>query len=190
MDSTVFKTTADFIGEVAATVGKHSDWFLVVRLHPKEAWHVDSSGREDFPGEYLWDNTLQAMEATGIKLPANCLIVSGPDVSTYQLMERSSVGVTINSQAGLEMLLLGKPVVTAGRCFYARKNFTHDVCQRGELEAALVAAMESGLSSSQKEELDVFCQYLFAHDLLPKDPLLAGQREKRLREILGEEDKR
>lgn len=185
MDSTIFKTTAEFIGEVAAIVGRHADWFLVVRLHPKEAWHVDSSGRDDFPGEYLWDNTLRAIEASGAELPKNCLVVSGPDVSTYELMELSEVGVTINSQAGLEMLLLGKPVLTAGRCFYANKSFTRDVDQREKLEAALIAATESGLSSSERSELNVFCQYLFAHYLLPKEPRLTGQREKRLREILG-----
>ncbi len=189
MDSTIFKTTADFIVEVANIAGRHADWFLVVRLHPKEAWHVDSSGRDDFPGEYLWDNTLQSINASGVKLPDNCLVVSGPDVSTYQLMERSQVGVTINSQAGLEMLLLGKPVVTAGRCFYANKGFTHDVVQRDDLEAALLAAMAIGLSSSQKKELDLFLSYLLGHYLLPKAPRLAGQREKRLREILGEEDR-
>lgn len=189
MDSTIFKTTADFVVEVANIAGRHADWFLVVRLHPKEAWHVDSSGRDDFPGEYLWDNTLQAINAAGVKLPDNCVVVSGPDVSTYQLMERSQVGATINSQAGLEMLLLGKPVVTAGRCLYANKGFTHDVGQRDNLEAALVAAMEIGLSNSEKKELDVFLHYLFGHYLLPKDPRLAGQREKRFREILGVEDK-
>jgi hypothetical protein len=189
MDSTIYKTTADFIGEVADITSRHPEWFLVVRLHPKEAWHVDSSGRDDFPGEYLWDNTLNEIEASGVQLPSNCCVVSGPDVSTYQLMERSEVGVTINSQAGLEMLLLGKPVVTAGRCFYANKGFTHDVVQRNDLEAALLAAMAIGLSSHQKKELDLFLSYLLGHYLLPKAPRLAGQREKRLREILGEENR-
>lgn len=187
MDSTIFKTTADFIGEVGAIIGRHLDWFLVVRLHPKEAWHVDSSGRDDFPGEFLWDNTLQAIHACGIKLPKNCILVSGPGVSTYQLMERSRVGITINSQAGLEMLLLGKPVVTVGRCFYANKGFTHDINQSDEIEPRLIAAINSGLSSYEKKELHIFCQYLFSHYLLPKDPHLAGQRENRLREILGAE---
>ena len=83
------------------------------------------------------------------------------------------------------MLLLGKPVLTTGRCFYANKSFTRDVDQREQLEAALVVATESRLSRSERSELNVFCQYLFGHYLLPKDPRLAGQREKRLREILG-----
>ena len=120
-----------------------------------------------------------------MKLPPNCLVVSGPDVSTYQLMERSEVGVTINSQAGLEMLLMGKPVVTAGRCFYANKGFTHDVGQRNNLENSLLAAMDFGLSDSEKKELGIFTKYLIAHYMLPKNPCSAGQREMRLREILA-----
>jgi capsule polysaccharide export protein KpsC/LpsZ len=99
-------------------------------------------------------------------------------------MERASIGVTINSQAGLEMLLLGKPMVTAGRCFYSKNGFTYDLFQKSDLESKIIEAMQAGLTDSAKEELYEFSSYLFDHYLLPKDLLLSVQKVNRLREIL------
>lgn len=185
LDSTIYQSTTDFIIAVADVAARHPDWFLVVRLHPKEAWHIDNRERKDGPGEYVWDNTLEALKASGYPLPPNCLLVSGPHISTHELMERADVGLTINSQAGLEMLLLGKPVVTAGRCTYAGHGFTFDVTHRGELESRIIKAMETGLTPEARQEIEAFSRYLFGHYLLPKDPALAAQRSERLREIFG-----
>lgn len=185
LDSTIYKSTADFITAAAEVATRHPDWFLIVRLHPKEAWHLDARDRVDGPGEYLWDNTLEALRVSRHQLPPNCLLVSGPHISTHELMERADVGLTINSQAGLEMLLLGKPVVTAGRCTYAGHGFTFDVTHHGELESQIIKAMETGLTPAAREELEAFSRYLFGHYLLPKDPELAAQRSERLREIFG-----
>jgi 2-polyprenyl-3-methyl-5-hydroxy-6-metoxy-1,4-benzoquinol methylase len=185
MDSPIYRTTAEFIIAAAALAAANPGWFLVVRLHPKEAWHVDTRGRSDGPGDYLWDNTLQAVKNSEFSLPDNCLLVSDPGISTYELMERADVGLTINSQAGLEMLLLGKPVVTAGRCFYAGNGFTIDVNSQEELETQIIKALQTGLTPEAREELTAFCRYLFGHYLLPKNPQLAALRVARLEEIFG-----
>jgi hypothetical protein len=184
LDSTIYTSTADFILDVCNVISKHPDWFLVVRLHPKEAWHVNTAGQLHEPGEYLWDNTLQSLQKSGYIMPKNCIIISGPQINTHQLMERASIGVTINSQAGLEMLLLGKPMVTAGRCFYSKNGFTYDLFQKSDLESKIIEAMQAGLTDSAKEELYEFSSYLFDHYLLPKDLLLSVQKVNRLREIL------
>jgi capsular polysaccharide export protein len=46
--------------------------------------------------------------------------------NTFQLINKAELVVTINSSVGVESLMLNKPVVTLGDCFY--KSYTsHDL---------------------------------------------------------------
>jgi len=185
LDSPLYRSSAYLIAHTVDIAERQPDWHVVARLHPKEAWHLDRRNDPDAPGEYLWDNTLRELRALHLDKHPNLTIVSGPEMSTYELMQRACVGVTINSQAGLEMALLGKPVVTTGRCFYAQNGFTWDVGRRELLEPALVAAMDGGITPGETARLHAFCRYLFGHYLLPIDPQHAARKVHRIAEVLG-----
>lgn len=185
LDSPVYRSPAELVEHVTRIAREHPDWHVVARLHPKEAWRQDLRNTEWGPGEYLWDNTLVELQRRGLDREPNLTIISGPGISTYELMRLCEVGVLINSQAGLEMTLLGKPVVTTGRCFYAGNGFTWDVGRKDLLGPAIESAMRAGLAAEETARLHEFCRYLFSHYMLPLDPARLPAHEARLREVLG-----
>jgi len=68
----------------------------------------------------------------------NVRIVGGAnDLNVYSLMDECNCGVTINSQAGLEMLSKGKNVLTLGVAFYAQHGFGVSLLDHGSLESAI-----------------------------------------------------
>jgi len=185
MDSPTYRSPAELISHLVSISKAHADWHIIVRLHPKEALHSDTRCNPHGPGQYFWDNTLNELKRKGFEVGENITIISGRDIDTYELMKRADVGVTINSQAGLEMTILGRPVVTTGRCFYAGSGFTWDITRRELLETAVEAAIDHGLSEVERVRLRSFCQYLFGYFLLPLDYDALPTRIPRLREILG-----
>ena len=185
LDSPLYQSPADLISDMVGIARCHPDWHVVARLHPNEAAHIDTRNDPEGPGTYLWDNTLRDLERRGVLSEPNLTVIAGTGINTYELIARADVGVTINSQAGLEMGLLGKPVVTTGRCFYARNGFTWDVGRRELLEAAVDNAMQRGITPEETTRLHEFCRYLFWHYLLPLDARAASKRAHRLQEILG-----
>lgn len=98
---------------------------LVVRIHPAEA---KLKGRE----------TREQMEAAIRlripQLPANVRLVPPEDsVDSYLLMEAADFGLVYSSTTGLEMSLLGKPVIVAAHTHYRGKGFTIDVADEQDL---------------------------------------------------------
>src|SRR5207247_2192 len=106
MDSTIYRSSAELITDVISLSKTHPEWHVIVRLHPKEALHRDTRSNPNGPGQYFWDNTLTELKRMGFRGGENVTVISGRDVDTYQLMKMADVGVTINSQAGLEMTIL------------------------------------------------------------------------------------
>lgn len=75
------------------------------------------------------------------------------DDNVYRLMDVCSAGVTINSQAGLEMLAKHKPVLCLGRAFYAEAGLTTYLKDRRDLEEELTSLAQSANLGSDAAEL-------------------------------------
>ena len=155
MDSPVFAEMREFIVTTAEIMAGHPEYHLVVRLHPAEA---------------MWHDDLTLRRLADWKRPANCSIVHSQEMNTYDLMRESELGITICSQAGLEMLSMGKPVVTAGRAFYAGKGLTHDVTSRAAYPAVLEEALKKPrLTHEQREGVEKLLYHLIFEHLAPFD---------------------
>jgi hypothetical protein len=154
LDSPVFPDMADFIRATAELFSRHPDYQLIVRLHPAEA---------------MWQDNLTFKKLQGWTPPENCSLVHSQQLNTYDLMRESELGLTLCSQAGLEMLSLGKPVVVAGQAFYAGKGFTFDVPNRACYPAVLEAALNSTLSPTQRESVEKLLYYIIFEQLIPFD---------------------
>jgi hypothetical protein len=93
---------------------------LVIKLHPKEATGV--SPLANMPYNRL---TYRRLQAHWRYLDNNnVLIDTDNEYDTFALIRQAAAVITINSQAGLEASLLGKPVVVCGRSFYGDIGFT------------------------------------------------------------------
>ncbi|NIM05463.1 MAG: hypothetical protein GTN69_07520, partial [Armatimonadetes bacterium] len=89
MDSPIFPDMREFITATAEIASRHPDYHLVVRLHP---------------AENMWHDNLTLRRLKDWQPPQNCSIVHSQQLNTYDLMRESELGITLCSQAGLEML--------------------------------------------------------------------------------------
>lgn len=155
-DSGTFPTSLDFLRSGIEAVGQIPDAHLVIRLHPHEM-AVNNN----------W--TLRQIEKWD--LPPWVTVVHSRQANTYQLMEMADCGLTMTSQAGLEMIARKKPVVITGRAFYGGKGFTTDVNRPDELLPALEHALALGgqLNPEQYRRLELFLDYLIFDYLVPFD---------------------
>jgi hypothetical protein len=93
---------------------KHTDKRIVLRAHPDEVrWGGD-------------ETTAHLLEKAGIDL-ADIVLVPGEQlVNSYDLIEAADCGVVFSTTVGLEMAMLGKPVLVGSAVYYAGKGFTVD----------------------------------------------------------------
>lgn len=106
---------------------------LIIRIHPAESKMTGKQTREPIMG-YL--------EARHTPLPSNVLVI-GPDepINSYPLMEACDVGLALTSIVGLELALLDKPVVVAGRPHYSERGFTLEAHSPEEFRRLFADAM-------------------------------------------------
>jgi len=195
MDSKVYPDPAVLIKEVLDYFKQQPDWFLVIRLHPKEhggtSWANYTDGRRFYgtpPGEPEGplpynDATLRRLTAMGISTRSeHHLIVHDTSVSTEAVFSEASLGITITSQAGLEFAFQHKRLVVCGDAFYRDKGFTFQVSHPCALSATLDTALEHlNLTEEERLSVDRYGAYFLHHILFRKD--LKGCRQ-RLRKTL------
>jgi len=124
-----FPSIVEWIVAAVQTFSKHPNHNLIIRIHPAEE---KLSGRES--RERMDHSLARSFPA----LPPNVRVIPPEDdTSSYELMAESDLGLVYTSTAGLEMALVGKPVVVAARTHYRGKGFTVDVSTSEEFEGAI-----------------------------------------------------
>ena len=105
-----YELQSTWVQDVVDWVKDRNDAELVIRVHPHLA---GKSGLTRANDEFQF---YEAMKATA---PRNTRVVM-PDepLNSYALMDEADVGLTFGSSTGIEMAMLGKPVVLAARNFY------------------------------------------------------------------------
>lgn len=110
---------------------------LVCKLHPKE-----HKGRSSMSSHVY--NSLTYRKLMQVNEIENCehiIIDHENEFDTFGLIQGSEVVVTMNSQAGLEATLYGKPVLTCAPSNYSGLGFTYDCGAAGELNSLLSQAL-------------------------------------------------
>ncbi|HAW19008.1 MAG TPA: hypothetical protein DCX14_02400 [Flavobacteriales bacterium] len=115
----------------------------VFKLHPKEH-------NGDNPVTYqryddLTYRKLQGRISNLIEENRDHLVIDHTNrYDTYNLINECDVVVTVNSQAGLEAALAGRPVVHGRSCFYGGCGFTYEFSRVSDIEARIAEAIRSG----------------------------------------------
>ena len=129
-----YPSQADWVRDVADWVRQHPEVELVIKVHPNLGGNSYIGAAMQELGIYL------QMRST---LPANARMVMPEDnVSAYTLSDEADVGLTFGSLIGLEMAMLGKPVVLASRAFYEHGSTFYTVRSREQLSALLEKSLE------------------------------------------------
>ena len=99
-----FPSQEAWIEEIVKWVGARSDCDLIIRVHPSLSGRGET-GRAN--------QALKYYEKLKTRLPANVFLVEADDpLSSYDLVDAADVGLAFGSTVGLEMLALGKPIVS------------------------------------------------------------------------------
>jgi len=175
MDSYIYKDSIDFIKDTIKLFRQHSEYHLIIRLHPKESYGADWIGRP-------YNNiALKRLKKLKLDQEKNVSIVHSLEVNTYSLMEIASFAITINSQAGLEMLAKYKPVIVLGDAFYAKKGFTYDVNYRETYPVVLKKIIDNPiLSKRQRMDIDKFLYYMIFEYLFPSNLEGCGKKMEKM----------
>jgi hypothetical protein len=117
---------------------------LVVRIHPGERYTTGASVadviRQSFPN-----------------LPGHIhLVAHDAPVNTYDLIQAADLGLVYTTTVGLEMVMSGVPVITAGQTHYRGRGFTLDPESWDEyyenLDRAVVRSQQHRLTRHQVEQ--------------------------------------
>jgi capsule polysaccharide modification protein KpsS len=155
MDSNIYQDPVEMITDVTRNISRLKEIVLLIRLHPKE---FSGSSYAGIKYDHI---TYRELRARKIDEIPNVKIVESPEISTYELMNMASCGITINSQAGLEMCLSGKPVLVCGNAFYGRKGFTVDLGHRSAMRSCLEFMAENAILTGEQHKLALSFFYLF-----------------------------
>lgn len=113
-----FKSMTEWALETVKFFRDKPEVQIIVRVHPAE---VKSDGH--IPKEKL----AETIAAEFPELPPNIKVVApDSDISSYALMAISACGLVYVTTAGLEMAVMGKPVISPADVHYGRKGFTYD----------------------------------------------------------------
>lgn len=154
-DMHAFDSFYEFVCKSVNSFTEHDDWYVVVRLHPQEAYHSDK--------------TLKALK-NQLFDHARVRFVADQEINTYSLMNCASFGLVINSQAGLEMVMQDKPMIVCGDAFYGNKGFTFDVSDGCLLQTAVSYMVENHtLSELKRAKRDLFLYIYMNEVLFPRD---------------------
>lgn len=119
-----FGSMVEWLDETIKYFCEHDDVQLLIRVHPAEVRLSMQETREQ---------VVPLLMSRHPNLSNNVKIIPPEsDVSSYALMQMSDVGLVYTSTTGLEMSLLGKPVIVTGKTHYAGKGFTLDAKDRDD----------------------------------------------------------
>lgn len=136
-----FNNPVDVISAVMQwSLGREAS--LLIKFHPKEHSGdnpVTLNAYDDLTYRKLKSKRKQLIEQMG-----ESLILDRTNIyDTYDLIQKADLVVTVNSQAGLEAAIMGKPVLTGSCCFYGGFDFTYEY----HTEQAIGPQMDLALSS-------------------------------------------
>lgn len=105
-----YRSQAAWVDDVVRWVAQRDDVELVIKVHP-------NLGGNYYIGKA--NDELRTYQQMRSSLPSNVrLVLPEDDVNVYALTDIADVGLTFGSTIGLEMAMLGKPVLLASRGLY------------------------------------------------------------------------
>ena len=155
-EGTVFPDVTAWVLESVAAVANRSDVHLYVKTHPEESYGSAHTVR----------GIAAAIHAAYPVLPANVTIIP-PElkIRPYDLFPMIDLGVVYNGTIGLEMLLRGIPVVTAGAAPFGGHGLSLEPADKETYKAALRGAVQPQTADPRLVRL--FAYFYFIKSQLP-----------------------
>jgi hypothetical protein len=165
-----YESQSVWVRDVVQWVGSRDDVELVIKVHP-------NLGGNSYIGEAT--DELHIYKQMKSLLPANIRIVLPEDfVNAYSLAQEADVGVTFGSTIGLEMAMMGKPVLLASRAIYEYGSHILTVRSRESLRGMLEKCLQAFPDREiQREAFRLAYYYIFKYELPFPGVTLSGLYE-------------
>ena len=154
-----FATPMECVSQTIEHFRDRKDVQVIVRSHPAEK----------VLGTKERYSTL-VRERFGTSLPSNVtLVCPEDDVNSFTMIDMTDVGVVNTSTVGLEMAVMGKPVVVISQTHYRNKGFTWNAVSPANYFETVDSLLYSGMISESKKKLAE--KYFFMMMFLYQVPL-------------------
>lgn len=130
-----YQSQSTWVQDVVGWVKNRNDVELVIRVHP----HL--SGRTGLARAFDEFSFYERMKASAPR--HTCIVMPDEPLNSYALMDEADVGLTFGSSTGIEMAMLGKPIVLAARNFYEVGSQIIKVRSRESLQEDLQTSLGS-----------------------------------------------
>jgi len=139
-----YDSQISWVRDVISWIVSRDDIDLIVKVHPNIAGN-------EYIGEAASElNIYRDLKATSA--PNVRIILPEESVNSYSLAEEADVGLTFGSIIGLEMAMLGKPVLLASRAVYEAGKYFIRVPSKALLESCLEQCLQSYDSRAIRRE--------------------------------------
>lgn len=174
-DATIIDDAVELVREATAAAEAVGGWTVVVKPHPREA-----SFAEPMFGRPMNDVTRRRLLDEFGRHPL--VRVLGPGSAHVRtLMGMADAGLTLTSQAGLEMAAVhAKRVISCGRAFWARKGFTADIEDRAGVRETIADALRRPVFGADEHRRALAFVDIMATDVLHR-PEAASDPERAAR---------
>jgi hypothetical protein len=153
-----FESQVAWVRDVVRWVGSRNDVKLIIKVHPNLGGnsYIGKAGSE-----------LKVYEAMKSTLPSHVRIVFPEDsVNAYALADEADLGLTFGSTIGLEMAMLGKPVLLASRAVYEDASEIFTVRSRDSLGETLERCLHTRPNREiQRQAFRLAYYYIFKFEL-------------------------
>lgn len=153
-----FDTVESWVLDTVRTIMTLPEVTWLVKIHPAEVYTATVHGVQSLIEKHF----------SGLP-PHVRVIPADSGINVYGLYSIADGGVTVFGTPGLEMALLGKPVIVAGEAHYAGKGFTYDGFTKFEYLKLLHRA--SKLSSLSLQQKELARQYAYSYFIQRQIPL-------------------
>jgi hypothetical protein len=171
----VFPSLLDWLFRTIRFYETRPDLQLVIRLHPGEArgaWPTNQPIHPELVKEFP-------------TLPENVKVVKPESkVSSYALGEMSRVALVYGARVGVELVMLGTPVIVAGEAFMRDKGFSYDPASAEEYFSLLAQGAELPRPTDEVRALARKWYYHYFFRLMMPYPFYEDERvngQQRLR---------
>ena len=130
----VYNNYFDWLGHTLKIVSKLNNTQWLLKVHPSNLWRNELNGQ--LFGKYEEERAIEIFLKN--KLPKNIKLISHEtDISTFELMKISDLGVTVRGTTAVEMATMGKMVITAGSGRFDSFDFVNIASSESEYQKML-----------------------------------------------------
>jgi hypothetical protein len=153
-----YESQIDWVRDVVRWVGSRDDVQLVIKVHP-------NLGGNNYIGRAI--DELRIYQDLNLALPANVrMVLPDEKANAYALAIEADLGLTFGSTIGLEMAMLGKPVLLASKALYGNGSKILTLSSRKSLPAMLEKCLHTTPDREiQREAFRLAYYFMFGCEL-------------------------